>query len=171
MYTPKAFFEERGESVKYLDVGKASKTQKKQLEVLTLRKDWILVVDSGTAGKLLGKVGMVTAVHEGAIGNNNLIRVVIENPMLRDYVYQFLRSELGQVLLLKNVYGTNQDHIEPEDAKDVPIPIPRDEAKLAAIHEQVRRLSQVREEAAQLDYRVRANLAGLFAAIKSNGET
>jgi type I restriction enzyme M protein len=168
MYTPKAFFEERGESVKYLDVSKASRTQKRQLDVLTLRRDWILIVDSGTAGKLLGKVGMVTAVQDGAIGNNNLIRVVIENPALRDYIYQFLRSELGQALLLKNVYGTNQDHIEPEDAKDVPIPIPRDEARLALIHEQVRRLHQLREDAATLDADVRESLGGLFAAMKGN---
>src|SRR5207245_2742269 len=109
------------------------------------------IVDSGTAGKLLGKVGMATAVHEGAIGNNNLIRVVIEDELLRDYVYQFLRTQLGQTLLLRNVYGTNQDHVEPDDVKDIPIPIPRDATALRAIHDQVRQLNDVREQAAVLD--------------------
>lgn len=163
MYTPKAFFEERGESVKYLDASKASRTQKKQLDVLALKRDWILIVDSGTAGKLLGKVGMATAVHEGAIGNNNLIRVVIEDPLLRDYVYQFLRTDLGQTLLLRNVYGTNQDHVEPDDVKDIAIPIPRDGAALKAIHDQVRQLNELREQAAQMDEGVQTSLSEVLA--------
>jgi type I restriction enzyme M protein len=66
---------------------------------------------------------MTTAEHDGSVGNNNLIRVVIDDPALRSYVYQFLRSDLGQTLLLRNVYGTNQDHIEPDDVKDMPIPV------------------------------------------------
>ena len=162
MFTPKAFFEERGESVKYLDVSKASRTQRKQLEVLELKPNWILIVDSGTAGKLLGRVGMTTAVHDGAIGNNNLIRVVIEDAALRDYVYQFLRSELGQQLLLRNVYGTNQDHIEPDDVKDIPIPIPCHQREIDAIHERVRRLNELREETANLDAALQQRLTSVF---------
>lgn len=162
MYTPKAFFEERGESAKYLDIQRASKVQVRQLDVLTLKRDWILIVDSGTAGKLLGRVGMTTAFHEGAIGNNNLIRIVIEDPPLRDYVYQFLRSQLGQQLVLRNVYGTNQDHIEPDDVKDIPIPIPIDDSRIASIHEQVRQLNLLREQATQLDAQVRERFLGIL---------
>jgi type I restriction enzyme M protein len=163
MYTPKAFFEERGESAKYLDYTDASNAQKKQRDVLTLKRDWILIVDSGTAGKLLGRVGMTTVVHEGAIGNNNLIRVVIDDPVRRDYVYQFLRSEVGQTLLLRNVYGTNQDHIEPDDVKDIPIPLPADASRLSRVHEQVRRVSEMREKAAEMDEAARNELDSLFA--------
>lgn len=151
MYTPKAFFEERGESSKYLDLRKAKPVQQRAIDVLTLERDWILIVDSGTAGKLLGRVGMTTAVHEGAVGNNNLIRIVIEDPVRRDYVYQFLRSELGQTLLLRNVYGTNQDHIEPDHVKDIPIPIPRDSRRLEAMASRVREVVGLRERAARLD--------------------
>jgi type I restriction enzyme M protein len=162
MFTPKAFFEERGESIKYLDLAKANPAQISQIEVLTLKTNWILIVDSGTAGKLLGRVGMTTAVHEETVGNNNLIRVVIDDPALRDYVYQFLRSELGQQLLLRNVYGTNQDHIEPDDVKDIPIPIPRDESEIEAIHARVRRLTELREETATLDTAIREQFTEIF---------
>lgn len=162
MYTPKAFFEERGESAKYLNYSGAKPIQDRQREVLTLHRDWILIVDSGTAGKMLGRVGMTTAVHEGAIGNNNLIRVVIEDPVRRDYVYQFLRSELGQTLLLRNVYGTNQDHIEPDDVKDIPIPLPADETRLLRVYEQVRQVTDLREQAASMDAAARAELGTLF---------
>lgn len=165
MYTPKAFFEERGESAKYLDLSKASRTQRRQIDVLRLRRDWILIVDSGTAGKLLGRVGMTTVIHEGAVGNNNLIRVVIDDPIRRDYVYQFLRSDLGRALMLRNVYGTNQDHIEPDDVKDVPIPFPRDGSRLTGVHEQVRRVTDLRERAAILDGKARRELDAVFADV------
>jgi type I restriction enzyme M protein len=151
MYTPKALFEERGESAKYLDLAKATAVQQRALEVLTLRRDYIVIVDSGTAGKLLGKVGMTTAEHDGTIGNNNMIRVVIDDPALRAYVYQFLRSDLGQTLLLRNVYGTNQDHIEPDDVKDIPIPLPHELQRLSRIADRVQEVVQLRERAATLD--------------------
>lgn len=151
MYTPKALFEERGESVKYLDTSRATAVQLRAIEVLTLRRDYIMVVDSGTAGKLLGKVGMTTALHEGAVGNNNMIRVVISDPVKRDYVYQFLRSDLGQALLLRNVYGTNQDHIEPDDVKDIQVPFPRDLNQLSNITNPVREVVELRERSARLD--------------------
>ena len=163
MFTPKAFFEERGESAKFLDINRASSTQRRALEVLRLQRDWILIVDSGTAGRLLGRVGMTSGVHEGAIGNNNLIRVVIEDPTRRAYVYQFLRSELGQALLLRNVYGTNQDHIEPDDVKNIPIPMPTDEARVARINSKVRRISWMRERAASLDAEANEELSAIFS--------
>jgi type I restriction enzyme M protein len=165
MYTPKAFFEERGESAKFLDLARASRTQVRQLDVLRLGRDWILIVDSGTAGKLLGRVGITTAVHEGAIGNNNLIRVVIADPAKRAYVYQFLRSEIGQTLLLRNVYGTNQDHIEPDDVKDIPIPLPADGSRLTRIHGVVQQISQLREQANALDAEARDELDGIFSNV------
>ena len=45
---------------------------------------------------------------------------------LRGYLYEFLQSELGQSLMLKNAYGTNQEHLEPDIIADIPIPIPKD---------------------------------------------
>lgn len=151
MYTPKALFEERGESIKYLDLSIATPVQLRAIDVLTLRRDYIMIVDSGTAGKLLGKVGMTTNVHDGAVGNNNLIRVIIEDPVKRDYVYQFLRSELGQALLLRNVYGTNQDHIEPDDVKDIQVPILKNINQLSQITDRVREVVQLRERSSTLD--------------------
>jgi type I restriction enzyme M protein len=165
MFTPKAFFEERGESSKFLDLNRATRTQRRALEVLELKKDWILVVDSGTAGKLLGRVGITTAFHEGAIGNNNMIRIVIDDPIKRAYVYQFLRSQIGRALLLRNVYGTNQDHIEPDDVKDIPIPLPRDETRLMQIHKKVQKVNKLREQAAQLDFEANIELDTIFGRV------
>lgn len=170
MFTPKAFFEERGESVKHLDWNKADRVQRKHLEVLALQKDWIMIVDSGTAGRLLGRVGITTALHDGAIGNNNLIRVVIADPAKRAYVYQFLRSAVGQTLLLRNVYGTNQDHIEPDDVKDIPIPLPSDTTRLERIHEKVAAVNSLREQANDLDREASAELDAIFGRVLAEAE-
>ena len=162
MYTPKAFFERRGESIKYLDLALANPTQKRQVDTLTLQPGWILIVDSGTAGKLLGRVGMTTEEHDGTIGNNNMIRVIITDPIRRDYVYRFLRSDLGQKLILRNVYGTNQDHVEPDDVKNIAIPIPRDRRRLEAIHRTVREVAKLNYQARALDEKADADLKSIL---------
>ncbi|MEP0548649.1 MAG: N-6 DNA methylase [Rhodothermales bacterium] len=152
-YTPKAFFEARGESAKYLDWNKANATQERQLTELTLQTDWIVIANAGTAkkGALVGRVGLTTTEHAGSIGSNNLTRIVVEDPEKRAYLYRFLRSDLGHELLLRNVYGTNQDHVDLDDVKRIPIPFPKDKSRLHAITKRVEKVKSLRERAAVLD--------------------
>ena len=35
--------------------------------------------------------------------------------------------------MLKNAYGTNQEHLEPDIIADIPIPVPKDRKKLEEI--------------------------------------
>lgn len=91
------------------------------MDLLTIHKGYILVSDSGT----LGRVTYALEQHEGHVATNNLIRIVIEDENLRGYVFQYLKSDLGQSLMLKNSYGTNQEHLEPAEIKDVLVPIPK----------------------------------------------
>lgn len=35
--------------------------------------------------------------------------------------------------MLKNSYGTNQEHLEPDVISEIPVPVPRDRAKLEEI--------------------------------------
>ena len=108
--------------MKYLDSAKASTQVKKQLEALTIYQGYILVSDSGT----LGRVTYALTQHDGHVATNNLIRIVVDDVPLRGYLYEFLQSELGQSLMLKNAYGTNQEHLEPDIIADIPIPVPKD---------------------------------------------
>ena len=110
------------DNVKYLDSSKASPQVKKQLEALTIYKGYILVSDSGT----LGRVTYALQQHDGHVATNNLIRIVVDDLSLRGYLYEFLQSELGQSLMLKNAYGTNQEHLEPDVIAEIPIPVPKD---------------------------------------------
>lgn len=121
-FTGTALTQSNAENVKYLDEAKCTKQQLKQLEQLTIYKGYILISDSGT----LGRVTYALSAHDGHVATNNLIRVVIEDKHLRGYVYQFLKSDIGQALMLKNAYGTNQEHLEPDVISEIPIPVLRD---------------------------------------------
>lgn len=121
-FTGTAVTQLHSENIKYLDEARCSAAQLKQLKELTIHKGYILISDSGT----LGRVSYALNQHDGHVATNNLIRVVIEDENLRGYVYQFLKSEIGQSLMLKNAYGTNQEHLEPDVISDVLIPIPKD---------------------------------------------
>ncbi|VVB91453.1 N-6 DNA Methylase [uncultured archaeon] len=130
-YTGTAMTQTKGENIKYLDKKRANKAQLKQLEKLAIYKDWILITDSGTLGRII----YTLPFHDGVIATNNLIRVVIDDQVLRGYVYEFLQSPLGQNQMLKNTYGTNQEHLEPNHVADVLVPIPKDENILKIIGE------------------------------------
>ena len=96
---------------------------------LTIYKGYILVSDSGT----LGRVTYALEQHDGHVATNNLIRIVVDDLPLRGYLYEFLQSDLGQSLMLKNAYGTNQEHLEPDIIADIPIPVPKDRSVLEKI--------------------------------------
>lgn len=117
------------DNVKYLDSSKASPQVKKQLDALTIHKGYILVSDSGT----LGRVTYALQQHDGHVATNNLIRIIVDDLPMRGYLYEFLQSELGQSLMLKNAYGTNQEHLEPDIIAEIPIPVPKDPSILEQI--------------------------------------
>lgn len=121
-YTGTAITQLNSDNVKYLDEKKCKKQILRQLKELTIYKGYILISDSGTLGRISYALGM----HDGHVATNNLIRVVIDDENLRGYVYQFLKSPIGQSLILKNAYGTNQEHLEPNVIREILIPIPKD---------------------------------------------
>jgi len=128
-YTGTALTQVKGENIKYLDINRSTSMQKRMIDELIIRKDWILITDSGTVGRVI----YTQPYHDGTVATNNLIRVIIEDDALRGYVYEFLQTDLGQHQLKKTVYGTNQEHLEPRLVKEVLIPIPNDEKVLKNI--------------------------------------
>lgn len=142
-FTGNAITQTRAENLKYLDLQKAKPNQMKMIRQLYLKRGMILITDSGTVGRVV----YATAYHNGAVGTNNLIRVVVEDEALRGYIYQFLSSKPGQDQLKANVYGVIVNHIEPSDARQVFIPIPKDPAILEAIGLPVIRSMELQEQA------------------------
>jgi type I restriction enzyme M protein len=142
-FTGNAVTQTRGENIKYLDLVKAKSLQLKMIDKLYLRRGMILITDSGTVGRVV----YATAYHDGAVGTNNLIRVVIEDEALRGYVYQFLSSRLGQDQLRQNNYGAIVDHLEPVDVQGMMIPIPDDRKRIEEIGLPVIKSMQLQEYA------------------------
>lgn len=140
-FTGNAVTQTRGENIKYLDLAKAKPIQLKMIDKLYLHRGMILITDAGTVGRVI----YATAYHEGAVGTNNLIRVVVGDEALRGYVYQFLSSELGQDQLKRNVYGAIVDHLEPDDVKDVLVPVPTNRDVLEAIGMPIIQAMQLQE--------------------------
>jgi type I restriction enzyme M protein len=142
-FTGNAITQTRGENIKYLDLQKAKPNQLKMINQLYLKRGMILITDSGTVGRVV----YAMAYHDGAVGTNNLIRVIVEDEALRGYLYQFLSSKRGQDQLKANIYGAIVDHIEPSDVKKVFVPIPKDRAILEAIGLPVIRSMELQEQA------------------------
>jgi type I restriction enzyme M protein len=142
-FTGNAITQTRGENIKYLDLEKAKPSQLKMIDKLYIERGMILITDSGTVGRVI----YATAYHHGAVGTNNLIRVVVEDEILRGYIYQFLQSKLGQDQLKANIYGAIVDHIEPDDVKKLLVPIPRGQAALESIGLPMLRSMQLQEQA------------------------
>lgn len=128
-FTGTALTQLNSENIKYLDGSKANRQTKAHLNTLTIYRGYILISDSGT----LGRVSYALKQHDGHVATNNLIRVVIEDEAIRGYIYQFLRSDVGQKLMLKNAYGTNQEHLEPDVIAEIPIPLPRNRKMIEQI--------------------------------------
>lgn len=142
-FTGNAITQTLGENVKHLDLEKAKPVQLRMIEQLYMRRGMILITDSGTVGRVV----YATRYHHGAVGTNNLIRVVIEDEALRGYVYQFLSSQLGQHQLKANIYGAIVDHIEPDEVKGVLIPLPDDRSEIQRIGLPVIRSIELQEQA------------------------
>lgn len=142
-FTGNAITQTRGENLKYLDLEKAKPVQLKMIGKLYLERGMILITDSGTVGRIV----YATAYHHGAVGTNNLIRVVVADEVLRGYIYQFLQSKLGQDQLKANIYGAIVDHIEPDDVKQILVPIPKNRATLESIGLPMLRSMELQEQA------------------------
>ena len=128
-FTGNAVTQTRGENIKYLDLKKAKPNQLKMIERLRLRRGMILLTRSGT----IGRVVYATSYHDGAIGTEDVIRVVVEDDALRGYIFQFLLSRAGQNQLKMNIYGGIVDHIEPRHVKDILVAIPKERDTLERI--------------------------------------
>lgn len=91
-----------------------------------VKENEILLTCSGT----IGKTTIVTKTLSGKCISQNLIRIKTKNFEDTGYLYAFINTNIGQVLLTKNNYGAVIQHIDPEHLENVPIPNPPKSIKL-----------------------------------------
>ena len=78
----------------------------------------------------IGKVSFVSDTMDNLIFSHDLLRINCNNPSDAGYVYAYLKSKVGNKILLTNSYGAVITHIEPEHLASVPIPDAPDVLKL-----------------------------------------
>ncbi|QMA44282.1 N-6 DNA methylase [Citrobacter freundii] len=120
--TPSSVLQEKGDASKILDISKANKKQIAAIRDLRVQHGDILITRSGT----IGRVSYATKRIAGKILSDDMIRVRITEENLRFYVYAYLQSNFAYQQMLKNEYGTIQQHLEARHIQNIIIPVPDD---------------------------------------------
>ncbi|MFW0118875.1 N-6 DNA methylase [Rothia sp. P5764] len=121
-YTPSAILQDRRDSVKWLDMTRATDRQRDAFDVVRVHVGDILVTRSGS----IGRVAYITSGLDGAIVSDDAIRVRIPDVQMRLYVLAFLLSDEAQAQMRISEYGAVQQHLEPSHLADLSVPIPDD---------------------------------------------
>lgn len=95
------------------------------INALKVESNMLLMSVSGT----IGKTAIVRRRLDSCVFSHDLLRIVFKNDFDLGYVYAFLNTETGLLILQSNNYGAVIDHIEPEHLANVPIPNAPEELK------------------------------------------
>jgi len=88
------------------------------IDALRVHAGQILLTCSGT----IGKVAFVSKTLDDKIFSHDLLRITPKNNFDAGYIYAFLKSKIGNQILLTNSYGAVITHIEPEHLENIPVP-------------------------------------------------
>lgn len=110
-------------------------------ENIKVKRNTILLTRSGTVGECT----IVSKTTEGKVYSDDVIRINLKNINDVGYVYAFLKSRIGKMLINTNNYGAVIDHIEPEHLENIPIPDPSPIIK-HKIHELIMDSFRLRDE-------------------------
>ena len=121
--------------------GYISRLTQVDVNKLRVKKGQILMTCSGT----IGKVSLVSDTLDNCIFSHDLLRINCNNDTDIGYIYTYLKSRVGNKILLTNSYGAVITHIEPEHLASVPIPN-APEAIKKKIHDLIIRSYELRDE-------------------------
>lgn len=124
-----------------------SKTTHKTLieKQLSVKENTILITDRGT----IGNVALVPEYYEKGkwtISQNSIRLVPISND-IAGYIYIFLNSEYGKALSKRETYGAVIDMIDPNNAKQIPIPILKQKEVMQKINDLALKANKLRAKA------------------------
>ena len=160
-YTPSAILQEKADSVKYIDLSRATKKQLHDFQIVRLHRGDIVITRSGS----IGRVSMITKQFDNVIASDDMIRVRINNLDLRHYVYYYLQSKEALDQMLRNEYGSIQQHLEPAHISNMLIPIPNDTMLLLNIINESKESFRKKEESYIALQRGLKNIRAMFDLI------
>jgi type I restriction enzyme, S subunit len=89
---------------------------------LLLKKGWILITRSGSAGTI-GHVVYCRSDMSDMAASENILRVIPDpNKILPGYLYAFLISQPGTSLIAAGIYGSTTKHLSAQHIAQLPIP-------------------------------------------------
>lgn len=114
------------------------------VDICSAQNGWILVTRSGTIGRcvIVGKRLAQYAITDDAIR-------IQAREVPTGYLYAYLSSSTGRVLISKDQYGSAIKHLEPHHLASVLVPLPPEEIQ-AEIHAEIMRAYALRDEANEL---------------------
>ena len=152
--TANAAQELRRLTVKWLDTRIATKKQKETIESLRVERGDILISRSGT----IGKVTYATSdLADNYVISDDLIRIRVEDPMLRAYLLAYFTSSTAMSLMLRDEYGSVQQHLQPRHIQQLIIPVPDNWEKVQGIIELGQKMIDSMESVSQVDRELRLN--------------
>lgn len=125
--------------------GYISHLTKTNIEALRVKRGQILMTCSGT----IGKVSYVSETLDNKIFSHDLLRIDCKDTVDQGYIYAYLKSKVGNKILLTNSYGAVITHIEPEHLATVPIPNASQNIK-KKIHNLIVRSFELRDDSNRL---------------------
>lgn len=131
--------------IKPIPDGYISHLTQTNIDALRVSKGQILMTCSGT----IGKVSYVTDTLDNKVFSHDLLRIECRNSVDQGYIYTYLKSRIGNKILLTNSYGAVITHIESEHLATVPIPNAPKEIKIG-IHDLIVNSYKMRDESNDL---------------------
>lgn len=109
-----------------------SKTKTENISQLVIKEGTILLPRSGT----IGNVAWAHAGHAQKLASEHVIRLLPNDILRAGYVYAFLASKYGKLLIQRYIFGSVIQHVEPPHLKLIPVPI-IDQKTMDDIHEKI----------------------------------
>ena len=113
------------------------------IESTRVKKGQVLLTRSGT----IGVVSYVSKTLENQSLSDDVIRIKASE--YSGYIYAYLKSKVGNLLISTNNYGAVIQHIEPEHLNHIPIPNPPATLK-QEIHDLIEESFKLRDESNEL---------------------
>ncbi len=114
---------------------------------LTLVEGMILVTCSGT----VGNIALVPKHWHDWAMTHDIIRLIPANKEISGYLYAWLASDFGNILITRFAYGAVVPHIEIHHLNEVAVPLLHDAAIQKTINDKVLESSRKRFEAYELE--------------------
>jgi len=129
---------------KYLSFGKHDKRIENELK---LKVNQILISRSGT----IGKITIVPNHWEKCVASEDVIRITPNNECIAGYLYAFLCSPYGLILLKRVAFGAVQDHVSDKQVSEISIPLLQDGNTQKIINDKVLLANKKRARAYELE--------------------